>query len=78
MKQVCTLLGSWRGRVVLSGPVSSWKQAMAYRPRQPPVVLTAFHKQGSLDAYLHEVRSIRESRMFQPRDEDTEDGETPE
>ena len=51
---------------------------MAYRPRQPPVVLTAFHKQGSLDTYLHEVRSIRESRMFQPRDEDTEDGETPE
>ena len=49
---------------------------MAYRPRQPAVVLTAFQKQGSLDAYLHEVRSIRESRMFQPRDEDTEDGES--
>lgn len=48
---------------------------MAYRSRQPAVVLTAFQKQGSLDAYLHEVRSIRESRMFQPKDEDTEDGE---
>lgn len=68
---------SWRDRAVLSGSFLCWKQAMAYRPRQPAVVLTAFQKQGSLDAYLHEVRSIRESRMFQPRDEDTEDGEAP-
>ena len=48
---------------------------MAHRPRQPPVVLTSFHKQGSLDTYYHEVRSIRESRMFLPKDEDTDDGE---
>ncbi len=39
--------------------------AMAHRHRSP-VTLTSFSKQGSLDMYLHEVRSIRESRMLFP------------
>ena len=45
---------------------------MAHRPRAP-VVLTSFHKQGSLDTYLHEVRSIRESRMLYPARESRDD-----
>ena len=45
---------------------------MAHRPRAP-VVLTSFHKQGSLDTYLREVRTIRESRMLYPAKESRDD-----
>ncbi len=38
---------------------------MSHRNKNP-VTLTSFTKQGSLDMYLHEVRSIRESRMLFP------------
>ena len=48
---------------------------MAHRPRAP-VVLTSFHKQGSLDTYLHEVRSIRESRMLYPAGHRGDDEQT--
>lgn len=49
---------------------------MAHRPRQP-VVLTSYARplQGSLHMYLHEVQSIRASRMFQDNVEETTDQE---
>lgn len=37
------------------------------------MVLTSFHKQGSLDTYLREVRTIRESRMLYPAKESRDD-----
>ena len=37
------------------------------------VVLTSFAKQGSMDAYLHEWHSIRESRLLVQSDEESSD-----
>lgn len=45
---------------------------MAHRTRSP-VMLTSFNKQGSLDMYLREVRSIRESLLLQPREASQEE-----
>lgn len=44
---------------------------MSHRSRQA-VVLTSF-KQGSLDAYLHEWRTIRASRVISQEDQSDQD-----
>ena len=46
---------------------------MSHRSRQP-VVLTSF-KQGSLDTYLNEWRTIRESRVISQEETSEEEGE---
>lgn len=40
---------------------------MSYRSKD--VILTSFQKQGSLDTYISEARSIRESTVLQPHGE---------
>ena len=42
--------------------------------RQPAAVLTSYGKSDSIDMYMSEVRSIRQSRVFQLPDPD-ENGE---
>ena len=42
---------------------------MAHRQKSP-VILTHYQKTASIDMYMSEVRSIRESRIYQHFDQD--------